>query len=216
MGLKQSLQIFTQVPNARGTYCCLADHSLSPCSLLSFCLCVFIKGLLHNTLLVMKTTCWHLKPFNIHMTLSIQRSTLDHISSIVWVCKQVSVTVSAGKKHGWPCECVIVCYCALREVRGVGECGDYPDEPLGFLLKNTTLLWQKPLKDHVRPKWSQEGRISISSESPSIRLRAPSLPLCLWRGLLRREEFHNPQYHCQKRFKCVCRCNFTYSWFIVI
>lgn len=112
MGLKQSLQIFTQVPNARGVYCCLADHSLSPCSLLSFCLCVFIKGLRHNTLLVMKTTCWHLKPFNIHMTLSIQRSTLDHISSIVWVCKQVSVTVSAGKKHGWAmwvCNSLLLC-----------------------------------------------------------------------------------------------------------
>lgn len=138
MGLKQSLQIFTWVPNARGIYCCLADHSLSPCSLLSFCLRVFIKGL-HNTLLVMKTTCWHLKPFNFHMTgLSIRGSALDHISSIVWVCKQVCVTVSAGKKHGWPCECVIVCYCALREVRGVCEC-------VGTI---QTSLWGSSWKHH--------------------------------------------------------------------
>lgn len=91
------------------------------------------------------------------MTLSIQRSTLDHISSIVWVCKQVSVTVSAGKIHGCPCECVIVCYCAQREVRGVCECGDYPDEPVGFLLKNTTLLLTKAFKRSCQTKVEPGG-----------------------------------------------------------
>lgn len=145
MGLKESLFIFTLVPNARGMNCCLADLTLSLCSLLSFCLCVFITWVQHNNLLAMKTTRWHLKRYNIHMTLSIRRKALDHISCIVWAglcdcfCRGKNIVDSVCNK------------CSVCVSIGISR------HACGAPFKNTTLVWQKPLKDQVRPKWSQEG-----------------------------------------------------------